>query len=216
MAYYVLRGVAFIFLFAVLLILLTDIGWVKAFQSYPFLQAFVFVRSGGVPNGAHILAYLPLPILGLYVAWKYRTDVLLDCYEGLLVIGLVLSIHEGIWTSFYYIYYWQWISWAVLNNVIKDVFFIVMLGFLTYTYVKYPFQKIPIRTFFWPFVIVLAYNLIWVAAGFHITTANNSVYGQGLYMTTQWWGDVATNLIEIGSWNTIGIASAVAVWRLKR
>lgn len=216
LASYVMRGVAFILLFGVLALLLTDIGWVKAFATYPTWQAFIMARSGGVPNGAHILAYLPLPLLGLYVAWKYHTDVLLDCYQGLLVVALLLSIHEGIWTSFYYIVYWQWISWAVILNIVKDIFFIVMLVMLAYTFVKYPFQKIPLKTFFWPFIIVLGFNFIWVALGFHISTANNSVYGKGIYMVTPWWGDPETNLTEILSWNTIYVAAGVAIWRLKK
>lgn len=210
-ASYLMKGTAFLLLFAVQAILLTSVGWHDPLSWSGLKYDFLFARSGNTPDGAHLASYLPIPALGLYVAWKFRNDLLLDCYLGLLVAALAVAIHEGLWIVFYYAFYAQYLSWGVFDNVIKDVFFCVMLYLFVLTYRRYPFQKIPLKAFKWPTVIYLGFLFVWAAFGFHITTINNFVYGKGVYGITQWWGDPSTNFFEVASWDILLVGMAVSV-----
>lgn len=210
-ASYVMKGAAFILLVGVFALLGTDKGWLSVHDPYSLVMA----RAGDIPNGAHLLTYFPLVALGVYTAWKFREDILLDCYQGLLVVAEGVSIHEIIWTAQYYLFYWEYLSWEVLANVVKDVFFFMMLGIFLYVYAKYPFQKIPLKKFAVPTAVYTAYEILWGLDGFRISTINNFVYGQGQWMITQWWADPLTNLWEIGSWTVLTVGMAVVVWRAK-
>ena len=198
--YLALWGACFILLFEVLAILLTEQGWHYSLSWDSLYYNLLFARTANQPNGAHIISYLPIPILGLWVAWKFRKGVMLDVFLGLIVAVLGTAIHEGVWIAFYYAFYWQYLSWGTFDNVAKDVFFVVMLYLFYYIYRHYPFQKIPLKTFKWPTMIFLGYNLVWALMGYHISVVNNYIYGQTIYGITQWWGDPLTNAIEQVSW----------------
>ena len=214
---HLLKGTAFLLLFGVQAILLTSIGWHDPLTWAGLRYDLLFARAGkDVLNGAHLMSYLPIPALGLYVAWKFRKDSLLDAYLGLLVAGLAVAIHEGLWIVFYYAFYGQYLSWGVFDNVLKDVFFCVMLGLFVLTYRKYPLPKIPLKTFKWPTLVYLGFLFVWALFGFHITTINNFVYGQGVYDITKWWGDPLTNFFEVASWDLLLVGMAIAVWRLPK
>lgn len=217
---YLAKGTAFLLLFAVQAILLTSIGWHDPLTWTGLRYDLLFARAGkDVLNGAHLMSYLPIPALGLYVGWKFRGEIepkiLLNSYLGLLVAGAAVAIHEGLWIPFYYVFYAQYLTWGVFDNVLKDVFFCVMLGLFVLTYLRYPLQRIPFKTFKWPTIIYLGFLFIWAVFGFHITTINNFVYGQGVYSVTQWWGDPVTNFFEVASWDILLVGMAIAVWRLK-
>ena len=212
---YLLKGTTFLLLFGVQAILLTSVGWHDPLSWSGLKYDLLFARSENLPDGAHLMSYLPIPALGLYVAYKFRTEILLDCYLGLLVAALSVAIHEGLWIVFYYIFYAQYLTWAVSGNVIKDFFFCGMLGLFALTYVRYPSQKIPLKTFKLPMIIFFVFLCVWAMFGFHISTINNFVYGQGVYGITQWWADPATNFFEVASWDILLGAMVIAVWRLK-
>lgn len=213
---HLLKGTAFICLFGLEAILLTSVGWHNPLSWQGLEYDIVFARAGTTLNGAHLMSYLPIPALGLYVAWKYRTDELLNCYLGLMIGALAVAIHEGEWIVFYYAFYAQYLSWGVFDNVLKDVFFCVMLYLFVLTYQRYPLEKIPLKAFKWPAIVLLGFLLVWASQGFHISTINNFVYGKGIYGLTQWWNDPETNLFESVSWDILLASMWVAVWRIKR
>jgi hypothetical protein len=211
-----LKGVAFILLVGVLALLLTSVGWHSPLTWSGLSYDILMARSNGQPNGAHLVSYLPIPILGLYVAWKWREDALLNGYLGLLVCALGVAIHEGIWIVAYYSVYWKYLSWGALDNVVKDVFFVGMVVMFVLAYRDYPFQKVRLKAFLWPTVGYAAFIFAWWLDGLHITTINNFQYGQGTYGVTQWWADPVTNAWEVASWVLLIVLMWVAVWRVDR
>jgi hypothetical protein len=208
---YLLWGAAFIALFGSLALLITDKGWLEYHTAW---QTFLFARAGvDVLNGAHLPDFLGIPAIGLFVAWKYRGKELLNVYQGLLVCAAIIAIHESLWTGEFYLFYWRDFSWATADNVIKDAFFFVMLGLFLLAYQRYPFQKIPLRTYLYPVVAYVGFLIYWGHEGFTISTINNAVFGTGPYMITQWWGDPLTNALEIGSWLLLEFGFLVVIWR---
>lgn len=197
---YLPKGVAFILLTGTLGILLTDIGWPKAFAQHTPGLAFLLARASGAPNGAHLLSYIPLPMLGLYVAIKYRKDVLLDCYQGILIVAFGVAIHESIWLVVYWSAYAQFWNLGVLTNILEDFFFLAMCLMFIMGYWKYPYRTIPLRVFKWPIIIYSAFMVWWWTQGVPVSTINNWQIGQDIYGSTKWWADPFVNGIEILSW----------------
>jgi hypothetical protein len=212
---YVLKGVGFILLVTTLGLLLTSNGWKADF----YYDVFFARTSPG--NGAHIDSYLLIPIVGIYAAYKYPQQedksallrIFYGAYLGLLVAALGVAIHEALWMVGYYAFYAQYLSWGVLDNVLKDVFFSAMLCLFFVTYLHYPFKKIPLRAFKGPAIIYAGFLLLWGALGFHISTINNFSYGKGIYGETQWWGDAETNGLEILSWVLLYSCMLISVWK---
>lgn len=197
-------GVAFILLTGTLYILLTDIGWLDAWGKYGsdpnYLMFFLMARASGAPNGAHLLSYIPLPFLGLYVAWKYRKGVFLDVYQGILIVAFGVAIHETIWLLVYFARYYVELGLLLSTNFIEDFFFFVMCIMLIHAFWKYPGRTMPLRTFKWPIVAYSVFMLWWFIEGVPVSTINNWQLGQGIYGITQYWADPFVNGIEIFSW----------------
>jgi hypothetical protein len=214
---YAMKGAAFILLIGVLGLLLTSVGWVSPLTWQGLEYDLILARSNGQPNGAHLFSYTLIPVLGLYVAMKYREKGdLPNSYLGLLVCALGVAIHESIWITAYYFQYWTFLDWGLFDNILKDVFFFSMLLVFFYIYVKFPFQKIPIRTFLWPTVIYTVFILYWLAIGLPITIINNFNLGQGVFMQTTLWADPFTNALEVFSWVLLYALMFLAVWRLEK
>jgi hypothetical protein len=212
-----LKGAAFILIIGVLGLLLTSVGWHSIGSWSDLYYDLLFARSNNQPNGAHLISYLPIPLLGLYVALKYKQKGdLPNSYLGLLVCALGVAIHEGVWIVAYYSRYWQYLDMTVFDNVAKDVFFIVMLALFLYTYVKYPLGKIPIKTFLWPTIIYSVFIFYWWAIGLPITTINNFKYGEGVFGVTPLWNDPFTNALEIISWVLMYLLMFLAIRRLPK
>jgi hypothetical protein len=209
---YTFKGVGFIALVGTVGVLLTDIGWPQAFQNFPWWQALLMARAAGKPNGAHLLSYIPLPLLGLYVAYKFRKDVMLDCYQGIFVVGLGVAVHELIWIVAYYIEWGRFLTLASWTNVTEDMGFAVMCVLLFYAYWKYPYRSISLKTFKWPVVVYTGYIIAWLADGLPITTINNFTLGAPIYGQTPLWADPLTNLIEVVSWLLIAATFWIAIW----
>ncbi|MDE1824352.1 MAG: hypothetical protein KGH74_03565 [Candidatus Micrarchaeota archaeon] len=210
---YAFKGVAFILITGTLGILLTDVGWIPAIEKYGLPEALLFARASGAPNGAHLLSYIPLPLLGLYVAWKYRKDYLLDCYQGIFVIAFGVAVHEGLWLIEYWAEFAQFWNLAVASNVIEDFAFGFACVLLGVAFWKYPFRTIPLKVFKWPIISYSGILVIWFAQGLPITTINNYQIGQGIYMTTQWWGVPWVNGIEILTWVWVAASFFLVIWR---
>jgi hypothetical protein len=223
---YTFKGVCFIVLLGTLGILLTDVGWAKAASQYLYtvdyggtnltygVWNFLFLaRASGAPNGAHLLSYIPLPILGLYVAVKFRTDMLLDCFQGILVVGFGVAFHELPWLVAYWSVYAHYWNLGVLSNIIEDVGFCLMCVLLCVAYWKYPKRSISLRIFFWPLVGYAGILFVWALYGLPITTINNWQLGTGIFEITQWWGNVWVNFVEVMTWIYVAAAFFVVIWR---
>lgn len=201
MLYYCLWGISVILLTATLYILCTDVGWLDAYDQYGLTpMMFLMARASGQPNGAHLLSYLPLPFLGLFVALKYRDGLFIDSFQGILVVAFGVAIHELIWMSGYVGVYYQAENLSLLPNVIEDIGFSTMCVLFVYTFIKYKYRTIKIRRLILPIFIYTFYIFGWVFAGLPITTINNYQLGNGPFMTTQYWANPMVNLIEIISW----------------
>ena len=180
---------------------------------------FLFARSNGTGNGAHLSSYVGLPILGFVIIWKFR-----EPFIGLLSVALFAGLHEIIWTFFYYGAYAYLLNWELFNNVMKDVSFMTMCVLFVLAWSKYPKQVIPLRAFKWPIVFMVAYDAIWFLWGalppynhfLPITVINNFLYGHGIYSETTWWGDPLINGIEVVSWIIPTIWFCVIVARYKK
>lgn len=210
-------GVAFILLTGTLYILVTDIGWLDAWRTYmvdpDYIGFFLMARASGQPNGAHLPSYIAMALLGTFVAFKYRKGYFADAFQGIMVVGFAVAVHEGLWMFAYWGQYYGVLGLAEGANFIEDFFFFVMSLMLIYTYWKSPLRTIPLRTFAWPVIIYSAFLLMWFAIGLPITTVNNFQVGQGIYGVTQWFASPWVNGIEIASW--LLIAGSFA-WVIRR
>jgi hypothetical protein len=197
-------GTAFIMLTGTLYVLITDIGWLTAWNLYGFdpdyVMLFLMARAGGQPNGAHLPSYISIALMGCYAAWKYRKGVFIDVYQGILIVGFAVGIHEGIWLGAYFFNYYGLLGLALNSNFVEDFFFWVMCVILVGAFWKYPFRSLPLRAFKWPIVGYAVFVLGWLAVGLPVSTINNWVIGQDIYGTTKWFLDPLVNGIEIASW----------------
>ena len=216
----VLKSGALLILVLITFTLFTDVGWADAIKAYGsnLESLLIFARAGGTPNGAHLLSYIPLPLLGGWVAWKFRKDdpgnsYLGAVYLGILVVGFGLAIHELLWIIFYFIQYYGMLALFAGSNFIEDIFFSVMCLMLIVALWKYPFRKLPMKTFLWPSVAYLVLMFVWWAYwGLPVSTINNYQFGQGVYETTKWWADPFVNGVEIFSWNFLTAGFWLAIW----
>ena len=201
-------------------ILFTDVGWADAIKQWgpDWQMVLLMARAGGAPNGAHLLSYIPLPLLGGWVAWKFRKDdpgnsYLGAVYLGIMIVGFGLATHELIWLAFYWLQYYGVEHLAIGTNVMEDLYFLLMCAFLIYSLWKYPFRKIPLRIFVWPLVSYAAITAVWwLALGLPITTVNNYQIGTGIYEITKWWADPTVNAIEIFTWVYVAVSFWLAIW----
>lgn len=201
-----------------LVVLLTDKGWLDALQSYQGYMVLLMARASGAPNGAHLLSYIPLPILGIYVAYKYRSNrpgstYLGDVYQGILIVALGVAVHELIWMAAYEIVWGRFLDLATVSNGIEDAGFATMCLLFVYAFVKYPFRTIPLERFY---PAILAYAVLiglWCMIGLPITTINNWQIGHGTFGITSMWADPLTNAIEIWSWVQVSLSFFLVIWR---
>ena len=140
-------GLAFLTLFIVNGDLLTSVGLVNPFTINGFWYDLLFARSNGQPNGAHIVSYLSVLILAWIVAIKYRDGPIPELFLGGLTGALLFAIHEGLYTAFYYFWYWQYLDWDLTTNVLKDISSFSMVVLFFFAFKKYPFQKIDLSIF---------------------------------------------------------------------
>lgn len=210
-------GVAFILLTGTLYILVTDIGWLDAWRTYmtdpDYIGFFLMARASGQPNGAHLPSYIAMALLGTFVAFKYRKGYFADAFQGIMVVGFAVAVHEGLWMFAYWGQYYGVLGLAEGANFIEDFFFFVMSLMLVYTFWKSPLRTIPLRTFAWPVIIYSTFLLVWFAIGLPITTVNNFQVGQGVFGVTRWFAVPWVNGIEIASW--LLIAGSFA-WVIRR
>ena len=208
------QGTVFVIVFTVFVKLFLSVGWVSPLSSQGFVFDMIFARSNGQPNGAHLMSYIGIPIIGLYSMWKFRgtwKDISMpDLSMGLLIGAFLVAIHEGIWEPVYYVAYSQFLSWDVLTNVLKDISFASMLILFLLAFWKYPYRTIPMKAFAYPVILYLYFVAEWfffpylLTSGYYplfpITTINNYVYGKGIYSETAFWNDPFINGIEVASW----------------
>ena len=212
---FTMKGVSFILLTGTLGILLTDVGWVKAFAQFPPWLAFLMARASGAPNGAHLLSYIPLPVLGLYVAFRYRKDLLLDCFQGILLVAFGVAVHETIWLGAYWAVYAKYWNLATASNTVEDFFFFGMCLMFVYAFWKFPYRMIPMKAFKWPVVVYSVFMFWWYLMGVPVTTINNWQLGATIYMVTPLWADPFVNAVEIFSWNLVAALFFLAVRQSK-
>lgn len=210
-------GVAFILLTGTLYILVTDVGWLDAWRAYmvdpDYVGFFLMARASGQPNGAHLPSYIAMALLGTFVAFKYRKGYFADAFQGIMVVGFAVAVHEGLWMIAYWGQYYGVLGLAEGANFIEDFFFFVMSLMLIYTYWKSPLRTIPLRWFAWPVIIYSAFLFVWFAIGLPITTVNNFQVGQGVFGVTQWFAVPWVNGIEIASWLLIAGSFAWVIHR---
>jgi hypothetical protein len=213
---YLSKGTAFLILAGVFIAIVFSVGW-KLPTSWGNLQYdLLFARSTKEPNSAHLMSYLSVPAIGLWVAWKFRTgDGLPNSYLGLIVSAFGVVIHEGEWIVGYYAFYGKYLTYATTYNVLGDLFFITMLYIFFSIYRNYPFQQIPLRALKWVAVGLALYLLAWAFAGYHISTANNFLITKTQFNVTQWWGDTETNAWEVGSWLWTYLLMVLVIVRIK-
>ena len=210
------KGAFFIVLTATLGVLLTDVGWPPAFQTWGLSpMAFLMARAAGAPNGAHLLSYIPLPLVGIYAAWKFRKDVLLDCLQGILLVGFGVAFHELPWMLVYLVRYYVQLGLFVGANFTEDLGFAIMCFLLILAWWKYPRRSIPLSGFKWPFVAYSAFMGVWFLYGVPVTTINNFQIGKGPFEITQWWADPIVNGVEILSWIFVAAMFFLVVRRAK-
>lgn len=206
------RGLSFVIIVTVALRIALSTGWRNPFVStaplfgLPSMPGWVwdlvYSRSTNEPNSAHLVSYIGIPIIAIYSMWKFK-----DEFMGPLMGAFFVAIHESIWEAFYYLGYSQYLSWAVITNVLKDVSFSSMVVLFLLAFWKYPKRQIPMREFIFPVILyasmVAAWFFVPAAFGygfFPITTINNFLYGKGVYSQTNYWADPTVNLLEIFSW----------------
>lgn len=225
--YLSLQALAFVIIFTVAEQVMLSGGWRLPWQTVTWnglpsmpgwLYDIAFARSNNQPNGAHLLSYVGIPILGLYTVWKTK-----DLFMGLLIGAFYVTVHESIWEAAYYIAYSQYLGWAEITNVLKDVSFASMVLLFLFAFWKYPERKISMKEFT-PVVgtytaMIAAWFFVPYFFGygiFPITTINNYQYGHGVYSETVFWASPQVNLLEVFSWFGLFLMLLYVVWRWKR
>lgn len=226
-AFVFLEVIAFVVgMVGTLLTLLLSVGLVNPLSAQGFVYDIIYARANGQPNGAHIPSYVVLVAFAFVVAYKAQwrpfkrlEDVMGDPFQGIAAAGFLGAVHEIIWVAFYYATYWQYLSWTILPEVLRDVSFVGLLLLLLATFWKYPRRKFPLTIFRWPIAIYTTYLVAWcfipAVFGYHllpITTINNPSFGTGLWQQTPWWGDPWVNTLEVGSWVLLALSFYAAVW----
>lgn len=232
-AFYVqfLRTGSFCVLFTATGLVLTSTGWRNPFLPVTWngINApgwyfdLVFARVNDQPNGAHIISELMVMLVGWTASIKYRDQYGPDCMIGLLAGGFLLADHEGFWESAYYLVYAQYLSPALITNVLKDLSFTSMVILFAYSFWRYPLQKIPVKAFIPINQVWIMFLGVWVVVpwimGFGampISTINNFSYGHGIFSETIWWGNPwVEGFLETGSWVLLGSGITLAIAKIK-
>jgi hypothetical protein len=189
----------------------------------------VYARANDLPNGAHLVSYIGVPLFGLVVTYKFTTrhprtmsTFIGDPFQGLAASVFLGGIHEIIWIVFYYTAYWPYLNWSLAPEVVRDVSFISMTVLLVVTFWKMPTRKIPLRIFKWPVILFTIYCagwffIPWLLGGpiFPITTINNPLFGIGVYQETPWFSLWWVNGIEVVSWLLLWVSFVWVTLRYK-
>jgi hypothetical protein len=223
-----LQGIAFIGIFVVAEQVALSGGWRIPWQTVTWnglpsmpgwFYDLIYSRSNNSPNGAHLLSYVGIPLIGLVAMWKTK-----DLFMGLLMGAFYVAIHEGPWEAVYYIAYYQYLGWADLTNVFEDAAFAVMMVLFIVTFWKYPYRKISMKEFAPVVYVYLGMLGAWAVVpeffGYGIlpiTTINNHTYGKGSYFETVYWPNPAINMIEVFSWFALFLMMlyVVITWKKK-
>lgn len=219
--YKIAVGTAYFVAFGVLGSLLTSTA-LKLPDSWDNLvYDFLWARANGQPNGAHIFSYLGIPIILLFVAWKFH-----DVWLGFFTAGLLVSIHEVIWTALYYTSYYPYLNMNSAINLFKDfASFYPMLFLFIGAFIKYRPKTISIKTFRIPIIVYSAFLAIWYTTpklflGYQyflpVTCVNlwNPDLAKTVYQVTIYWNDPLTAFFEVTSW--VLLAVLMIGWILKK
>ncbi len=133
-AWLLIVGITYITIIGVLGTLLTSVGWELKLTWGAVIYNLFFARANGTPNGAHIISYLGVPLFALVVSYKCRpfqpinwgrltTQAFGDIFQGGIAALFLGAAHEAIWIVFYYAGYWQYVSWSIVTNIIRDASF---------------------------------------------------------------------------------------------
>lgn len=212
------------------LTLLLSKAFVNPLSWSGFVYDVIYARANDQPNGAHILSYLVVPIVGFVVAYRFIPDyptkalkVTGGIYQGIAVGAVLVAVHEGLWGIFYYTVYAQYLSWAILTNVLRDASFGAMLVCFVVAYWKYKDRTISMKIFLLPTFLYVCFLLAWTFIptlfGFNllpITTINNPAYANNLYQETIWWSNPWVNLTEVVSWVMLATGFIIQILRLKK
>lgn len=194
-----------------------------------WLFDFIYARANDLPNGAHLVSYIGVPLFGLVVTYKFakrkpRTmnTFIGDPFQGLVASVFLGAVHEIIWIVFYYTAYADKLNWSLAPEVVRDVSFVSLTILLVVTFWKMPTRKIPLKIFKWPVILFTVYCAAWFiipwALGgpiFPITTINNPQFGVGIYQETPWFSLLYVNAIEVCSWVLLWVSFVVVTMRYK-
>lgn len=209
------------------LVLILSKGNINPLSWNGLVYDLIYARANDQPNGAHIPSYFMLPLIALFVAYKFVPrnlgvlKVVGDIYQGVAVAGFLAAVHESIWEVWYYLFYYQFLTWNDLTNVLRDVSFTVWIAFMFFALVKYPNRTIPMKTFVYPILFYIAFTAAWAIVPYFfgygflpITTINNPSHSIGLYQETPYFSLWWVNVLEVGSWVSLGAAMMIAIGRL--
>lgn len=217
-------------LWGIFLTLVFSIGWHNPLSWQGLWFDLIYARANGQPDGAHIFSWLSCAGFGL-VVWaktiprpvKTFHDALGDPFQGIAALIFIGGIHELIWIPFYYSAYWEYLSWSLLFEVLRDVSFGVMMILFIATFWKLSTRIVPLSILKPIIKIYAIYLVLWFLAPylvvghvFPITTLNNPNFGQGLYQETPWFSLWWVNAIESFGWLLLCIPSMIAVVRYRK
>jgi hypothetical protein len=223
-----------VILWGLFLTLVFSSGWKNPFAPvsewglgpYPgWFWDFVFARANDLPNGAHIFSWLSCAAFGLAVwgktlrrPFKHFRDVLGDPYQGIAALVFIGGVHELTWVPFYYAAYYQYLSWSIILEVLRDVSFAVMMGLFILAFWKYKGRVVPLQIVKPYWLIYIGFLVAWFVVPklfgypfFPVTTLNNTNFGIGIYLETPyfpWWW---VNAIEEFGWILLCWPSIVKV-----
>lgn len=199
-----------------------SVGWADPFKSVSWYGInapgwffdLVYARANNQPNGAHLVSFIGDAAFGLIICYKAHPlsresikDLLGDPFQGTSGALFLAGVHELLWIGFYYAAYWEYLSWSIAVEVLRDISFVGMMVLFILAFWKYPNRIVPLSIFKKP---ILAYALFLVGwffvpgmLGYHlfpITTLNNTNFGIGVYEETPWFSYWWVNALEVISW----------------
>lgn len=225
-------------LLGILAFLVFSTGWRNPFAPVSWFgvnaSGWVFdlfyARANDLPNGAHIVSYICPALFGVML-WaktinrpvKTLRDLIGNPFYGIAALVFIGGVHEILWIGFYYSAYFQYLSWSILYEVLRDVSFVAMCALFILAFWKTSDRNIPLKIFKAPTMIYLWFLIGWFfipwILGFHplpITTLNNTNFGQGIYQETPWFSLLWVNALEVVSWVLLWIGYTIQVLRYWR
>ena len=210
--------------------LLFSVGWKAPTSLDNIWFDMIYARANAEPNGAHILSWLSCAAFGL-ACWfktiprpaKTFHDILGDPFQGIAGLIFIGGVHELLWIGPYYAAYWEYLSWSMAYEVLRDVSFGIMMVLFIMTFVKMPTRVFPLKILKPMVAFYCVYLAAWFVVpalfGYHllpITTLNNPNFGVGLYQETPWFSWWWVNMIEENGWIVLCIPAIVAVLKYKK